>query len=163
MSKPIREPQVYEDDLPSLNSDDDREETSDDSDAEMPYESVRRNLPAEWKMSERTEIRALPIKLADGRIKDVGVKVVLDESEGESDSEVNDESEEMAAPARENVSTGARFGRPAIVDVLRTKSRKQKVKMAKEQIAGICQEILADPENSVSVDNFLIFPSIELS
>jgi nucleolar complex protein 3 len=127
---------------------------SDDSDAEMPYETVPRKLPSEWRTSERTEVRALPIKLADGKIKDTGVKVVLDEAEDEFESDVSDKGEERVETTVEDVSTGARFGRLAVVDVLQTKSRKQRVEIAKEQIANICQEILADPENSVSIDDF---------
>jgi nucleolar complex protein 3 len=185
LSKPVHKPQIYDNDLPSLNSDDDGEEdewssniddddldnlddaqsippteanNSDDSDAEMPYETAPRKLPSEWRSSERTEVRALPIKLADGRIKDTGVKVVLNGAEDEFDSNVSDKCEERGKNAIEDVSTGARFGRPAVVDVLQTKSRKKRVEIAKEQIASICQEILADPENSVSVDGSLACP-----
>lgn len=111
-----------------------------------------RKLPSEWKTSQGTEVRGLPIKLINGRIKDTGVKLVLNDAGHESDSDVSDKTEERtAATTVEDVSTGARFGRPAVLDVLQTKSRKQKVEMAKEQIASICQEILADPENSVSL------------
>jgi len=183
LTKPVHKPRVHDDNLLSLNSDDDEEEDewssnidgddldslddtqpvlpieandSDDSDAEMPYETVPRKLPSEWRTSERTEVRALPIKLADGKIKDTGVKVVLNESGDEFESDVSDKGEERGGTTVEDVSTGARFGRPAVLDVLQTKSRKQRVELAKEQIASICQEILADPENSVSVDGFLL-------
>lgn len=188
MNKPVREPQIYDDDLPSLDShdededqwssnieDDDfdklddtwsispSEDNSDGSDAEMPYETLPRKLPSEWKASERTEVRALPIKLADGRIKDAGIKVILKEAEDESDGDVSDKREERAETTIEDVSTGARFGRPAVVDVLKTKSRREKVELAKEQIANICQEILADPENSVSVKGVFSCSSIQSS
>jgi len=177
LTRPVHKPRVYDDDLPSLHSDDGEEDEdewssniddddfdslddtqsvfpteandSDDSDAEMSYETVPRKLPSEWRTSERTEVRALPIKLADGKIKDKGVKVVLNETGDESESDVGDKGEERGGTTVEDVSTGARFGRPAVVDVLQTKSRKQRVEIAKEQIASICQEILADPENSV--------------
>ena len=176
LNKPVRVPQTF-DDITSLNSNNDEEEEHDwssniqdddlddsddrqstspteghssyDSDAEMPYEAVPRKLPSEWKTSQGTEVRALPIKLVDGRIKDTGVKLVLNEAEVESDSDGSDKSEERAV---EDVSTGARFGRPAVLNILQTKSRGKRVEMAKEQIASICQEILADPENSVSLD-----------
>lgn len=49
----------------------------------------------------------------------------------------------------EDVSTGARFGRPAVIDIIGNKSRTARIQGAKDQIAGICQEIIADPENSV--------------
>ncbi|KAF9503148.1 hypothetical protein BS47DRAFT_1386499 [Hydnum rufescens UP504] len=51
----------------------------------------------------------------------------------------------------EDVSTGARFGRPAVVTIIGARSRKARIQGAKEQLAGICQEILADPENSLGL------------
>ncbi len=164
-----------DDDLPSLNSDEGEQESdwssnvdnlefsssedvpplpdttsdaSDDSNAEMPYETVPRKQPSSWQTTKRTEIRALPIKLSDGRVMDTGIKVVINEPEDEEDDE--SELSEVLPLKVEDVATGARFGRPAIVDVLETKSRKQRVDLAKEQIAGICQDILANPESSVS-------------
>jgi nucleolar complex protein 3 len=50
----------------------------------------------------------------------------------------------------EDVATGARFGRPAVRDIIQQKSRKARIEAAKEQLASICQEIMAEPENSVS-------------
>ena len=71
----------------------------------------------------------------------------------EEEEEEESEEEEPEAPQDsfkvEDVSTGARFGRPAVVDVIMMKSRKARIQAAKEQIAGICQEIVSDPENSV--------------
>lgn len=173
---------MYDDDLPSINSDDEDDEDSwdsniedsdisgdenddlslegdgysvqsENSDEEMPYETKPRKPQRE---PEATELQRLPIKLADGKIQRTGIKAInpnskpevpSDSDEDESDSE--EEQEEPPQHTTEDVSTGARFGRPAVVDVLKTNSRKAKVEKAKEQIAGICQEILADPENSV--------------
>lgn len=177
LTKPVREALVYnDDDLPSLNSDDEGEsdwssnvdnlefsssegdpplpdtasDASEDSNTEMPYETAPRKQPLGWKTAKQTEVRALPIKLSDGRIKDTGIKVVINEPEDEGDDE-SERGEVLAKPLKvEDVATGARFGRPAIVDVLETKQRKQRVELAKEQIAGICQDILANPESSVS-------------
>lgn len=178
LAKPAREAPVYnDDDLPSLNSDegegesdwssnvdnlefsssedhpplpDTASDASDDSNAEMPYETVPRKQPLGWKTAKQTEVRALPIKLSDGRVKDTGIKVVINESEDDEEDE-SERSEVLPRPLKvEDVATGARFGRPAIVDVLETKSRKRRVELAKEQIAGICQDILANPESSVS-------------
>lgn len=122
-----------------------------DSDAEMPYESAPRKPSLAWKREEQNQIQRLPIKLADGKIKEFGTKPVKSKArelvEEESSDEEQDESPETTRV--EDVSTGARFGRASVADVLNTKSRKAKVELAKDQIAGICQEILADPENSV--------------
>ena len=174
MTKPIQKQEVH-DDLPSLNSDgeddgswgseveshelddsDDNESLSDEnsisenSDEEMPYETsahTRRHL---WN-PPKSEVQRLPIKLPDGRIKGIGTKVITTKTVAVSEDE-----DSMSGPEPEpeplkveDVSTGARFGRVSVVDVLQTKSRKHKIEMAKVQIAGICQDILADPENSV--------------
>ena len=116
----------------------------------MPYETSPRIQPTTVKTPDA--IKRLPIKLANGKIQQTGVKTMilrpppLEEPEAVSESEVEEEPQRV-----EDVSTGARFGRPAVVDVLQTKSRKHRIEMAKEQIAGICQDILADPENGVSL------------
>ena len=126
-----------------------------DSDAEMPYEAQPRKRRPGWESESDKEeaIERLPIKLADGRIQKTNVKVYLPK-EGKKDDngdESSDEEPEMSfpKPVIEDVSTGARFGRPAVVDVVGHKSRKTRVQLAKEQIASICQEIVSDPENSV--------------
>ena len=182
LTKPVRKPEVYEDDLPSLNTDDDSEWDSDlpedmsdasgdefsddedgdnvasdysnDSNEEMPYETIPRKPRAQ--SSEPTEVHRLPIKLANGKIQKTGMKAASIKTpqrpveEDDDDSEEEDEEYEEEQKV-EDVATGARFGRPAVVDVLSTKSRRQRVGMAKDQIAGICQEIMADPENSVKL------------
>jgi nucleolar complex protein 3 len=175
LTKPVCKPKVYDDDdLPSLHSGDDEEDSdwsssvgpnsdslgddilssdpvtkfSDVPNFEMPYEILPRKHHSKGEIFERN-MKALPIKLADGKIKDTGLKILTNVSTDEelsSESEVIDEVEPV-----EDISTGARFGRLAVVDILQTKSRKQKIELAKEQIAGICQDILADPENSVSL------------
>jgi nucleolar complex protein 3 len=133
----------------------DHSELEDDSDEEMPYELAPRRLKV---AEDKNEVTRLPIKLADGQIKSTGTKALKvapkDEGSSEDDSSSEDEPEPAPRPTREDVSTGARFGKPAIATVLQTKSRKQRVELAKEQIASICQEILADPENSV-ITNFI--------
>lgn len=175
MTKPIQKQEAH-DDLPPLNSDDEdggswgskvesyelddsddneslscTNSISENSDDEMPYETsahTRRHL---WN-SPKSEVQRLPIKLPDGRIKGIGTKVIATKrvaiySEDE-DSMSGPESEPEPFKV-EDVSTGARFGRVSVVDVLQTKSRRDRIEMAKVQIAGICQDILADPENSV--------------
>ncbi|KAI0670464.1 nucleolar complex-associated protein 3 [Trametes maxima] len=199
LNKPVRKP--VEDDLPSLNSDDDEEndwssnvsgleDVSTDEDAseneelseaesstsaadkkrrrkrkedsdeeELPFEVQPRRRRPSWEPDSDKEkgIERLPIKLADGRIQKSGDKVFLDDEE-ESGPDSDEESEdgrggaEAAQRSRvEDVSTGARFGRPAVVDVIGQKSRKARIQGAKEQIAGLCQEILGDPENSLGL------------
>ena len=125
-----------------------------DSDAEMPYETMPRKRRPSWDAEADPGIERLPIKLSDGRIQKSGAKIAISrrpalEDSGSEEKE-EDAREQRAAPIRDDVATGARFGRPAVVDVVGIKSRKARLQGAKEQIAGICQEILADPENSVS-------------
>ena len=186
MTKPIQKREVH-DDLPLLNSDDGSRDSeieshqpdesegdeslpdtnsaiSENSDDEMPYETaahIRRHL---WD-SPKSEVQRLPIKLPDGRIKGIGTKVITTKTVvvHSEDEDNTSEPEFKSEPHRvEDVSTGARFGRFSVVDVLQTKSRKRRVEMAKVQIAGICQDILADPESSVwcslySVIRYLLF------
>lgn len=134
-----------EDDTPD-HLDNDAEE---DSDEEMPYEQAPRKLKTD---DERKEVKRLPIKLADGQIKSTGSKSlkVAPKDVSEDDSSSEEEREPTPPPTREDIATGARFGRAAVATILNTKSRKQRVDLAKEQIAGVCQDILADPEQSVS-------------
>ncbi|KAF7304855.1 Nucleolar complex-associated protein 3 [Mycena kentingensis (nom. inval.)] len=166
LNKPIRgAPSV--DSLPSIDShDEDEDEWSSDlpsdaegsaadsdtdSDAEMPYEAVPRRKPL-WDQPVAKEIHRLPIKLADGRIQKTGVKLqLLSESEGTDDEEESVEQEVTDDGPREDVATGARFGRPAVVDVIANKSRAARIQGAKDQIASICQDIMADPEGSLGL------------
>ncbi len=126
---------------------------SEDEEASFELQPRRRHASWEPESDKDKGIERLPIKLADGRIQKSGSKVVLDQSE-ESGLDSDDESaanqvEDVPRSRVEDVSTGARFGRPAVVDVIGQKSRKARIQGAKEQIAGLCQEILGDPENSV--------------
>lgn len=126
-----------------------------DSDVEASYEAVPRKRRSSWNESDDNQfIDRLPIKLADGRIQKSGEKVVILTNEDHEDAETDEESSEdeyTEPPHRvETVATGARFGRPAVLDVIGNKSRHLRIQGAKEQIAGICQEIVGDPENSVS-------------
>lgn len=121
----------------------------DDSDVEMSYETAPRKRRPSWEPEEGKNVQRLPIKLANGRIQETGKKdMPATVKPPVSDTDESDDDEEVEV-RREDISTGARFGRPAVVDVISAKSRKARVQAAKEQIAGICQEIMADPENSV--------------
>ncbi|KAF5380844.1 hypothetical protein D9615_003924 [Tricholomella constricta] len=128
--------------------------TSDDaSDIEMSYEKAPRKRRPSWESEERQGVKGLPIKLPDGRIQSTGTKVFAASVTGSDEESEDDASEvEEEIPRRvDDVATGARFGRLAVVDVIGTKSRQARIHGAKEQIAGICQEIVADPENSAKI------------
>lgn len=128
--------------------------TATDSDAEMSYEAVPRPRRPSWSDGEIV-IDRLPIKLRDGKIKRTGPKLVI-QSQTHSEEESEEHSPERwpePGPAREDITTGARFGRLSVIDVLSNSSRKLRIQLAKEQIANICQEIVADPENSVRVSD----------
>ncbi|KAI0798067.1 nucleolar complex-associated protein 3 [Abortiporus biennis] len=123
-------------------------------DEEMPYEVLPRKRRPSWDSDSDKDkgIERLPIKLADGRIRKTKEKVILPEEDKEETEQSESESEPQHESHQvEDVSTGARFGRPAVVDVIGNKSRKARIQGAKEQIAGICQEIVADPENSLGL------------
>ncbi|KAH9180774.1 nucleolar complex-associated protein 3 [Lactarius sanguifluus] len=122
-----------------------------DSDAEMFYEAVPRGRRPSWSEGESV-IDRLPIKLLDGQIQKTGHRpVVKAQSEEESEEENTLESVVEPEPPREDITTGARFGRLSVIDVIGTRSRKLRIKLAQEQIASICQEIVADPENSLGL------------
>ncbi|EKM55388.1 uncharacterized protein PHACADRAFT_161374 [Phanerochaete carnosa HHB-10118-sp] len=131
-----------------------KEKRRDSDDEEMPYEAAPRKRRPSWDPESDNDegIERLPIKLPGGRVLKSREKVHLPQEEKEESS---DESDVLLPPEQEpkveDVSTGARFGRLAVVDVISQKSRKARIQAAKEQIAGICQEIVADPENSASV------------
>jgi nucleolar complex protein 3 len=128
------------------------EEDFSDSDAEMEYESRPRQRRNSWEPEEGKGVSRLPIKHADGRIQKSTQKVVVAPESPEESEESEDEPEpEPVRPMRDDVATGARFGRPAVVDVISKGSRKDRIQAAREQIASICQEILGDPENSVHI------------
>ncbi|TCD69731.1 hypothetical protein EIP91_006498 [Steccherinum ochraceum] len=125
-------------------------------DEEMPYEVAPRKRKVAWQLDEEKDkgISRLPIKLADGSVQTSSAKVFLpqeEKAESESEFESDEEDTRPSRPVVEDVSTGARFGRPAVVDVIGNKSRKVRLQLAKEQLAGICQEIISDPENSLGL------------
>jgi nucleolar complex protein 3 len=133
-----------------------------DSDAEMPYETAPRQRRNSWEPEENTGVSRLPIKLADGKIQKSKEKVIVAAaSDSGSEEDEESEGEAMEPPSRrDDVATGARFGRPAVVDVIGKGTRKARIQAAREQIAGICQEIMADPENSVSELHFSATPKM---
>ncbi|KAI5982438.1 nucleolar complex-associated protein-domain-containing protein [Pisolithus albus] len=123
-----------------------------DSDVEMPYERIPRGREASVESDSRRHIQGLPIKLADGRIQATGKMTrAPTPSESEDEDEATNIHPDEPNTRVEDVATGARFGRPAVVDVVGNKSRAARIHEAKEQIASICQEIIADPENSLGL------------
>ncbi|THU90726.1 nucleolar complex-associated protein 3 [Dendrothele bispora CBS 962.96] len=168
LNKPVREAPI-DDDLPSVHSHDeddgvwdsdeeeeqieffDNEKGDIDSDAEMSYEAVPRKLPKTSQKEQRGILR-LPIKLPDGQIQDTGRISTSPSTHSDSTESRLDQGSKNAQPSRrDDVATGARFGRPAVIDVVTNESRKMKIQAAKEQIASICQEVVADPENSLGL------------
>ncbi|KAG8217486.1 nucleolar complex-associated protein-domain-containing protein [Butyriboletus roseoflavus] len=171
LHKPVRKSTV--DDLPSVDvHDEDSEswgtdiEDSDleseeqtpspaelDSDAEMPYERIPR-LHKVPEPETRRNIPGLPIKLSDGRIQ-ASAKVTVAPAQIDDDEDTESAFRPHSPPAVpltvEDVATGARFGRSAVVDVIGNGSRKARIQGAKDQIANLCQDIIADPENSLGL------------
>lgn len=129
----------------------------------MPYERVPR-LPKVPEPETRRNIRGLPIKLSDGRIQASDKLTVapaqIDDDE-DTEGSVKSQSPPEVPPTVEDVATGARFGRLAVVDVIGNRSRKARIQGAKDQIASICQEIISDPENSVRLPQSIL-PSSRL-
>lgn len=129
-----------------------------DSDVEMSYEAVPRKRRPSWDDDdEKKLVDRLPIKLADGRVQKSGQQIVLQEEGDESEDEDEPAPVPEPQPKREDIATGARFGRASVVDIIQMKSRKARVQAAKEQIASICQEIIGDPEDSVSTPPSSLF------
>jgi len=170
LNKPIRQP--VKDDLPDISSHSEDEgewssnigsddfgegssqggggeELSEDSDVEMPYETAPRPRRPSWDEDFDDEVQRLPIKLLDGQVKNVGVKLRKNREESSEESDVEEAVKEPTPEPREGATLGGRFGRRSVVDVVTTKSRKERIHAAKEQIASICQEIVGDPEDSV--------------
>ena len=117
---------------------------------EMPYERLPRKR-MRLSDSEDEGISRLPIKSQDGKVHRFE-KVVPRKVDRKSDDRSSEEESELRREEpvrRDDVATGARFGRPAVVDVIGKGSRQARIQAAKEQIASICQDIVGDPENSV--------------
>lgn len=122
------------------------------SDEEQPYERKLRTRGGDWDSAAEHTMPRLPIKFPDGRVVGTAGRIIPQvESGSESEDNIRPFPEEVETHVVEDVSTGARFGRPAVADVVGTSSKQTRIQMAKEQIAGICQDILADPESSVRV------------
>lgn len=123
-----------------------------DSDAEMPYEQLPRKRYTSWSDEEETQtkkIKGLPIKLPDGTIRKSAKVLIMSDFEQSSDESEKEALLRKPETNVEDITTGARFGRAAITDIMTKSSKREQVEAAKEQIASICQEILAEPENSV--------------
>jgi nucleolar complex protein 3 len=126
--------------------------SSDGSEHEQPYERQPRRTQAE-KISSNKTVSRLPIKLPDGQILPVGVRVSSIASETEDEEEETVKHRPITDVPRSNIA-GTRFGRAAVADIIRIVSRKERIQVAREQIADICQEILSEPENGVSLFSY---------
>lgn len=126
-----------------------------DSDDEMSYEAVPRRRRPSWSDGE-VVIDRLPIKLRDGKIKRTGPKVVVQAQSEEESEALSPERWPEPEQTREDITTGARFGRLSVIGVISNPSKKLRIQLAKEQIANICQEIVADPENSVRISDLYL-------
>ncbi|KAK3812849.1 MAG: nucleolar complex-associated protein-domain-containing protein [Benniella sp.] len=118
-----------------------------DSDEEQDYEQAPRR-PEGW--SDKGSTR-LPIKLADGRIKEVKddrirpseLKRLQEEQDEDTDSSDDEELEEPAEEMQEEE-------KGEFVPHPETKlSKKALLAQKKEQMASIAQEIIADPETNI--------------
>ena len=125
------------------------EDPSENSDVEMPYEATPRPRRPSWDEDANDEVQRLPIKLLDGQVKNVGVKLRKIREGPPEENEEERAAKEPTPEPREDASLGSRLGRRSVVDVVTTKSRKERIHAAKEQIASICQEIVGDPEDGV--------------
>lgn len=126
---------------------------------EQAYESKSRILTA---VEGRGGIPRLPIKLSNGRIVKTGHRPIPDEdqSEGHQSDSLDSKGSSSELQQVEDVATGARFGRPAVTAVLDISSRQLRIQTAKEEMARICQDILADPENSVCLSVHILDASL---
>lgn len=123
-----------------------------DSDAEMPYEQLPHKRYTSWSDEGETQtkkIKGLPIKLPDGTIRKSAKVLIMSDPEQSSDESEKEVLLRKPETNVEDITTGARFGRAAIANIITKSSQRERVEAAKEQIASICQEILAGPENSV--------------
>jgi nucleolar complex protein 3 len=121
-----------------------------ESDEEKEYEIHPRKL-RQGGDEERDKhlVPRLPIKLPDGSVKPIGQRRI--ERASESPPIVQAPQRREPEPVIDDVATGARFGRLAVIDVIRIESRERRIHTAKEQLASICQDIIGDPENNVSL------------
>jgi nucleolar complex protein 3 len=127
----------------------DGEDLSENSDLEMPYETAPRQRRPSWGEDSENELQRLPIKLLDGRVKNVGLKLRENRDESPEDNDEEEASKRATPEPREDATLGNRHGRRSVVDVVSTISRKKRIHAAQEQIANICQEVVGDPEDGV--------------
>jgi len=182
LNKPIRQP--VKDELPDISSHSEDEgewssdiasdsyggvspqcgggdDLSENSDVEMPYEATPRPRRPSWDEDSNDEVQCLPIKLLDGQVKSVGVKFRKTREGLPEEKEEKETAKDPTPEPREDASLGSRLGRRSVVDVVTTKSRKERIHAAKEQIASICQEIVGDPEDGVRCSYFVGIATIQ--
>jgi nucleolar complex protein 3 len=119
------------------------------SDEEKEYETRPRKIRKDHDERDKHLVARLPIKLPDGSLKPMGQRRLERTSETPPPTPLLPR-RTQPEPVVDDVATGTRFGRLAVVDVIRIEPREARVHAAKEQLASICQDIVADPENAVS-------------
>ncbi|KIM29127.1 hypothetical protein M408DRAFT_16105 [Serendipita vermifera MAFF 305830] len=142
------------DDLSDVDSNEDLDDSSSlvDSEEEQVYEKQPRKMGEATKGMEKKPkvVARLPIKLASGQIQHTGVREGSAETEEDIEDDVELPSVKPPKPTKRDFS-GPRFGRASVADIIRIESRAERIKSAKEQIAGICQDILSEPENGLGL------------
>ncbi|KAG8897066.1 hypothetical protein FRB99_008473, partial [Tulasnella sp. 403] len=147
-------------DVESISRSDATPESSDRDSASEEDEDQIRPQAVTWQPEKPLGPARLPVKLADGTIRLTGNRPAAPEPEH---SESSDEEKEPPWAAddhtfggsRDDAATGARFGRPGVMDILSIESRKAKIQRVKEDLATLCQDIIRDPENSILKLGFL--------
>jgi nucleolar complex protein 3 len=120
-----------------------------DSDEEQSYERLPRKAGGAAKVEKKQKmVSRLPIKLPSGQIQQTGVREGSVQTDEDMVGAKDAYPQKHPKPAKRDFS-GAGFGRASVADVVRIGSRLERIQSAKEQIAGICQDILSEPENGV--------------
>jgi nucleolar complex protein 3 len=128
---------------------------------EAKHADMMRKRTARHAEEERGKDKGLPVKLASGQIarnarslqpevQESSVKnrvahAADDEEEEESETEAQKKRKAKAAQPKANP-FGARFGRPAVTSVLEIEDRMERLVAAREELATLGREIIAEPE-----------------
>ena len=135
-------------------------------DPEDAYSSRKRRRLDVGHANKPAPPKKLPIKLPDGQLvthpHDIEAPVAAapasrvtfaESSSGSSGSESEDEVElarrKKAAQPKKSDPLGRRFGRPAVRAILETADPEERLAMAKEELATLGRDVVAEPETSV--------------
>lgn len=115
------------------NDEDDEEDDREDSEGENSGDSEG-DVPSKQKQKQKSRVAHAPVQLSD------------DSSE---DEETKTKRKQKASQPKANP-LGARFGRPAVSDLLEIEDRMERFQAAREELAVLGREIMAEPELGVS-------------